>query len=189
MNDRLEKLFERLDDSRERLLVTIESLPDQALLLQNAVGEWRVADVIANLTAWEAEVVTGLMRLKQGKRPGKWLAALDDPQGYDAKRYEENKGRDLDRIFADFQRVRVQLEGWLERFSEEELGERKRFKWFKGASLEEMVAKSTFERELRFVPALERFARRWGDGSLFQGVLAVDLDASPATEGNYEEAD
>ena len=71
-----EQLLDALDNSRESLLVAIEPLPDEALHEKQAVGEWSVADVLINITAWEAELVTGLMRIQQNKRPERLLEAM-----------------------------------------------------------------------------------------------------------------
>ena len=66
------------------------------------MGGWSMADILAHLTAWESELVTALMRIDQGKKPSKLLEAYSDIDGYNARRYAENKERELDRIFADF---------------------------------------------------------------------------------------
>jgi hypothetical protein len=154
-------ILERLDQTRERLLVTIAPLPDEALQEPGAVGRWSVADLLAILTAWEAELITGLMRLDQGKKPGKLLAALAQPEAYSTQRFVENQGRDLDRIFDDFQRVRLQLEEWLPAFSERDLTEPNRYRGLQGKSLAQLVEETTYGHEARYIPALETFAREW----------------------------
>jgi hypothetical protein len=151
----------RLERGRERFLVAIETLPDAALLEPNSVGRFSIADLLANLTSWEAELVTGLMRLDQGKKPTKLLAALKQPKAYDKMRYSENKGRDLDSIFDDFQQVRAQLETWIEDFSDRDLTNPKQYKWFKGKSLEQVIAETSYEKETEYIPNLEAFARQW----------------------------
>ena len=65
----LEFLLDALDTARERLLVAIEPLEDEALLEKNVAGDWSIADILTNLTAWESELVTGLSKLDQNKRP------------------------------------------------------------------------------------------------------------------------
>lgn len=157
----LDALLDELDSSRERLLVAIEPLPDEALLAPNAVGTWSIADVLANITAWEAETVTGMLKLDQGKRPDALLQALRDPRQYDALRYVENKERDLDQIFDDFQHVRLQLEEWLESFAARDLSDPQRFKALNGRSLADIVALTTYKHELRLVPKVELFAAIW----------------------------
>ena len=55
----LEDLLDRLDAARERTLVALEALPDEALTQPGVVGRWAIADLLSILTAWDAEVVTG----------------------------------------------------------------------------------------------------------------------------------
>lgn len=157
----VEDLLEQLDQTRMQLLVAIDPLPDVALLEAGANGRFSIADLLALLTAWEAELVTALMRVDQGKKPDKLLAALANPKSYNVKRVQENKGRDLDRIFDDLQRVRIQLEGWILNFSERSLSNSKRYKWLKGVSLAQMIADASFGNEADYLPEVEHFARAW----------------------------
>lgn len=156
-----EQLYEALDASRERLLVAIDELPDEALLQPGVVGEWSVRDLLVHLTLWEAELVTGLMKAKQGKRPEQLLAAEADRQAFNTSRHQENLGRDLDIIFKDLQGVRYQLEQWLEEFSYQELNSQQRYKWLNGKPLWQLIAETSFAHENAHLPALEQFAARW----------------------------
>lgn len=157
----LDQLLDELDGSRERLLMAIETLPDEALTTPGAFGDWSVADILVNLTVWEAEVVTGIMRLDQGKRPEQLLSALRQPDSYDAQRFEENRGRDLDRVFADWQQVRVQLEEWIETMPLRAIIGPNRYKALGGQSLWQLVRKTLIAREKRFLPHVQLFARQW----------------------------
>jgi len=159
MGQLIEKLLDELDQSRVRLLVAIELLADEDLLAPQALGKWSVADLLVNLTVWESELVTGLMRIDQGKKPGRLLAALADPEAYSQKRFEENRGRDLDRIFDDLQQVRLQLEEWLEMLSEKQLASKTRYAYFQGRALADIVAQTTYQRERRYLPLVEAYAQ------------------------------
>jgi hypothetical protein len=158
MSSLIENLLDALDSSRERLLVALDELPDEALLAPNTVkpvsGEgnigWSVADLLVQQTAWESELVTGLMHISQGKKPTRLLAALENSEEYGRLRYEENKGRELDRIFDDLPQVRMQVEEWLEEFSENQL-----------SSLADLIAQLTYEHELRYLPQVEALAQKW----------------------------
>jgi len=185
-----EQLLDALDNSRERLLVAIEPLPDEALQEKQAVGEWSVNDVLINITAWEAELVTGLMRIRQNKRPDKLLEALNNPTVFDRQRFIENQDRDLDQVFLDLQQVRVQVEEWILEFTERELDSPRRYHWLKGKALKEIIATTTFEREKKILPQLQLFAQQWV-------ILAMDIanDVIPLTtinsnsqENNHEDA-
>jgi hypothetical protein len=161
MASMVETLLDALDSSRERLLVALESLPDEALLAPNTVGSWSVADLLVQQTAWESELVTSLMHISQGKKPVRLLAALENGEEYGRLRHEENKGRNLDRIFDDLPQVRVQVEEWLEEFSEKQLGKKDQFPWLPNRSLAQLIAQLTYEHELRYLPQVEALAQKW----------------------------
>jgi hypothetical protein len=179
----VETLLDALDSSRERLLVALDSLPDEALLAPNTVGSWSVADLLVQQTAWESELVTGLMHISQGKKPVRLLTALENAEEYGRLRYEENKGRDLDRIFDDLPQVRVQVEEWLEEFSEKQLGKKGHFPWLKNRSLAELIAQLTYEHELHTLPQVEALAQKWqapADDMMFS--LAPKQNSQKPTE-------
>jgi uncharacterized damage-inducible protein DinB len=158
---KISEIQEQLDINRERLLVAIEPLPDEALQEPRAMGDWSIADILAHLTAWESELVTGLMRIKQGKKPTKMIEAFEDVDGYNARRYEENKGRDIDRIFDDLQGVRVQLEQWLEEFKDRDMSDPQRYGWSQGITLAHIVKENSYGHEAEHLPHIEGFAGRW----------------------------
>ena len=161
MASTIEQLLDKLDSSRERLLVALDELPDEALLEPNTIGQWSVADLLVQQTAWESELVTGLMHISQGKKPARLLAALDNMDEYGRLRYEENKGRDLDRIFDDLPQVRMQVEEWLEEFSEKQLSKKGHFPWLKNRSLADLITQLTIDHELRYLPLVQLLARQW----------------------------
>ncbi len=157
----LEELLDQLDATRERTLVALETLPDEALLAPGVIGRWSIADLLSILTAWDAEVVTGLLRLKGGRPPEKLLAAVANPDLYNAGRYEDAQGRDLDTIFNDFQGARLHLEEWLSELPERALNDPRHFQTLGGRPLGRLIAQATYEHEKRYLPFLTIFAERW----------------------------
>jgi hypothetical protein len=156
-----EEILDALDNSRERLLTILEPLPDEALEYPGTIGPWSVKDLLAHLAAWESELITGLMRLQQGKKPVALLAAMAQHDDYNAERYEENKERSLDRVFADFQESRVKLEGWIEEFSDRALNNPTQFKALNGQPLWQLIKVNSFGHEAEHIPAVGAFAGRW----------------------------
>lgn len=156
-----DEIQDRLDLSREQLLLTLEPLADDAFTQSGANGEWSVADILAHLVAWESELVTCLMNLDQGKKPARMLAAISDVDGYNARRYEENKDRNLDQILDDLRGVRIQLEEWLTHFSNRDLTDGNRYKWTEGTALWQIVEANSFGHEYEHLPDLESFVERW----------------------------
>jgi hypothetical protein len=106
-------------------------------------------------------MVTGLMRIKQGKTPAKMIEAFANVDGYNAERYAENKGRDLERIFDDLQGVRVQLEQWLGEFNERELNNPDKYKWSQGLTLAHIIQENSFGHDAEHLPQIEAFTARW----------------------------
>ena len=160
-NMKASEILDELDKNRERLLLAIEELPDEALLEPGVMDEWSIADILAHLAAWESEMVTGLMQINQGKRPSKMIAAFTNVDAYNAERYTENKERDLERIFDDLQGVRVQLEQWLEEFSERDLNEADRYKWSEGITLAHIIKENSYGHDAEHLTQIEAFAARW----------------------------
>lgn len=156
-----EEILDELDRVREQLLMAIEPLPDEALLQPGVLNDWTIGDVLAHLVAWESEMVTALLRIDQGKTPARLVDAFADVDGYNAQRYQENKGRDLDRIFEDLIGVRVQLEDWLAEFSDRDLNDPKRYSWSKGLPLWHIIAENSFRHEAEHLPDVQAFAQRW----------------------------
>ena len=153
-------LFE-LDAVREQLLVTIEALPDEALIQPGVISDWSVADVLVNLTAWESEMVTAVMQIQQSKRPARLLTALADAEAYNQARFAENRDRTLDQIFDDLMKVRLALEERLEAFDDRELTDAQRYKWLNGRTLADLIKQTTITNERRYLPALTAFAQQW----------------------------
>lgn len=157
----LEDLLDNLDAARERTLMALETLPDEALIAPGVIGRWSIADLLTILTAWDAEVVTGLLRLQAGKPPEKLLAALANPDLYNAGRYQDAQGRDLEVVFNDFQGARMHLEEWLGELSERALTDPRHYKALGGQPLGRLIARATYEHEARYLPFLTTFADRW----------------------------
>lgn len=158
-----DEILEQLENSRIQLLELLEPIPDDSLVEPGTIGEWSITDVLAHLTAWESELVTLLMHLDQGKNPEKWLNAIKDIEAYNVQRYRENKGRDLDRIFDDFHGVRIQLEEWLEEFSDRQLNDPDKYEWARGTPLWHTIEESSFGHEAEHIMDIKAYVtkRQW----------------------------
>lgn len=175
------EIQEQLDEVRVRLLETLASLPEEALLEPNAIGNWSVADVLAHFVNWEAELVTALNQIDQGKKPARLLTALADRDAYNAERYADIAGRDLDRIFDDLQGVRAQLEEWLEEFSRKDLETPGRYPGLGQRPLWKLIAVASFEHEAAHIFGMEKFAEKW----LEQNPAAADVSVDEGKENGH----
>jgi hypothetical protein len=156
-----DEILEQLDNNRIQLLELLELIPEDSLVEPGTIGEWSIADVLTHLTAWESELVTFLMKIDQGKKPEKWLNAVQDIEAYNAQSYRENKGRDLDRIFDDFHGVRIQLEQWLEEFSNQQLNDPEKYEWSQGQPLWSIIEECSFGHEAEHIEDIQTFVTGW----------------------------
>ncbi len=159
----VEKLLNQLDDTREQLLIAIEPLPDVVLIKKGVVEQYSIVDVLLNLTAWEAELVTGLMKIERGKKPSRLLSAFQDRKTFNQQRYAETQNRDLDLVFNDLIKVRVELEEWLELFSEKQLTNKKQYAWLQGTSLMDFIVQITIKNEQEYIPVVQKYCKAWAE--------------------------
>jgi hypothetical protein len=158
-----DEIYEQLEASRERLLLTLELIPLDRLAQPGVMGKWSVTDVLTHFVVWESELVTCMMNLDQGKKPARMLAAIADVDGYNARRYEENKDREFDRVLDDLRQVRIQLEEWLPHFSDRDLNDVDRYKWSDEVALWQIIEANSFGHEGEHLPDLEAYASQWQD--------------------------
>jgi uncharacterized protein (TIGR03083 family) len=150
-------LLSSLATSRQQLLAAIDGLSDEELTQPGAMDDWSVKDLLSHLTAWEAELVKLLAQLRTSKRPAYFdLGNVDD---LNAKWHKETKKRPLDRVLADFEGVRKQTLRRLESYSNEELTDPKKYKWFDGRPLWRWVAAETFEHEAEHAEQIKQWRK------------------------------
>jgi len=152
-------LFEALQRSRERLLRAIEGLEPDLLTQPGAVGIWSVKDVLAHLAMWEAETVTLLYQMRQGIKPSTLHFKSFDTDRQNALWHEKSKDRPWERVWADFQGVRVQTLRRLEAFTEPELSAPTRFPWLR-KGLADFVYEWVVQHEEEHAADLEAWRRR-----------------------------
>jgi hypothetical protein len=133
-------LLSSLSSSRDSFNATFEGLSDDLLSESGANADWSVKDVLAHIAAWESELVTLLVReVKRGQKPK--LIGISDAkvEELNQKWYEENRGRPLDRVLADYQGVRKQLIRQINDWNEKDLTDTKKYKWLNGKSLADYI--------------------------------------------------
>lgn len=141
-------LLVRLEDSHERVLEAIEGLSTEEMLEPGVMDNWSVKDILAHLTRWEAELIKLLWQARQGMQP----TSLHFNQSHsvdevNARWYEEDQARSLERILEDFHGVRNQTIRRLEFFTEKDLNDTQRYPWLGGQPLWEWVANDSFEHD------------------------------------------
>ncbi len=117
-----QELLGALSEARSRLEAALAGLDEARLVAPGAGGDdWSIKDILSHLTAWEAEIVTGLARIRRGQTPGKTDYSAAEIAAQNAAWHAENKDRPLDRVLADFHGVRKQLLRQLEAYPDKDL--------------------------------------------------------------------
>jgi len=151
------EILEKIRTARARLEAAIAGLDEEAMARPGVVGEWSVKDVLAHVTVWEAELVTALWYTTLGRRPR--LADIRNVDSWNARRYEENKDRPLDRIVADFHGVYEQLLQRVEKLTDEELNEPRRYEWLGDSPLAEWIAANSYDHEEEHAAQIEAYRK------------------------------
>lgn len=151
------ELLTALDDARTRLDTALSGLDETQLQMPGAIGDWTVKDVLTHLTAWEAELVTGLARLRRGQSPGKTNYTQAEILAQNAKWHAENKDRPLDRVLADWRGARRQLVRQIEALSEADLNAPRA--WLKEHTIVDWVVSWIIEHEIEHAGHLAEWAQ------------------------------
>ncbi len=154
------EILERLRTERARLEAAIAGLSEETMRQPGAVGHWSVKDVLAHITAWEAELVTALWYNTIGRRPR--LADIRNVDAWNERRYKENKDRPLERILNDFHGVHEQLLQRVEALSDEELDDPRLYEWTGGKTLAEVIAENSYAHEAEHAEQIEAYRRQLG---------------------------
>jgi len=105
------RLMHELDVERHQLLRNIEACRIREIE-RPLVGEWSLKDVVGHVASWEAEVVTAVREVREGKRPA--LLEFDQSHIDRWNRDHVERKRDL-----NFWNVLEQLRGGRARLVEE----------------------------------------------------------------------
>ncbi len=151
------ELLEKLRSGRERLEATIAGLDEADMARPGVVGDWSVKDVLAHIAAWEAELVTALWYITLGRRPR--LADIRNVDSWNARRYQENKDRPLDRVLADYHGIYTQLLQRVDKLSDDELNDPGRYDWTQGRPLADVIAENSYAHEEEHAAQIEAYRK------------------------------
>lgn len=151
-----EEILEQIREARGALLAAIEDLPPDTLLRSHVVGYWSIKDVLAHLTAWEAELITALSQLDNPTHiPG--IVEIEDGEGWNEEQYHISARRPLELVLEDFHGVHKHLLKAVEALDERTLTDARLFTWMEGEPLSYLIAESATWHEEEHAEQI----RRW----------------------------
>jgi uncharacterized protein (TIGR03083 family) len=157
---KIAELLKALEDARAGLEAVLAGLDETQLLAADTCGTWSIKDVLAHLTACEAELVTGLSRIRRGQNPGKILYTDAEIQAQNEKWQAENRDRPLDRVLADFRGVRRQLVRQLESLGDQDLNAPR--PWFQKRTIADWVQDEIVAHDRDHAVDLAEWRKRQG---------------------------
>jgi uncharacterized damage-inducible protein DinB len=141
-------LLDDVRQARAELLAAIEGLSADEMVQPGAAGIWSVKDILAHLTAWEAELVTALSgRLSRRYQDAPTLVKIDDIDEWNAEQYHENARRPLDVIWQDFHGVHKHVLRAIEDLDEAILDDPARLEWMEGEPLSYLILEAVIWHE------------------------------------------
>ncbi len=128
----------------------------EARMMQPAVGEWTVKDIIAH-TAWYEREMVEVLRARALVGSDLWGAPLEERN---AAIFEENRHRPLAEVLAEARQVFAQLLEELQSLSDEDLSDPRRFREMPAEWMPwQVIASNCFEHYPQHIPEL----RAWLD--------------------------
>ena len=149
-----QEMLKRIQKEREAFEAVLEGLTPEQMTAPGVMGEWSVKDILGHMAMWESRLVTILYSNERGVSP-KMLQGQAEVDRVNAESYAEQRERALDRVLADFHAVHAQLLKRLDKLTDRDLSDPKRFKWMEGEPLEKLVAGDTFEHYAEHRPMIE----------------------------------
>jgi hypothetical protein len=150
-------ILEELTNSHRKMLEAIDGLSEEAMLQPGVCGYWSVKDVLNHLSHWEAELVTLLWQVAQGKRPSSTSHSNEEIERLNQRWQQEGFERSLEMVIADFRGVRKQTIRRVEALTEDDLMQSDRFPWLRGKSLADKIAVYSFEHDMEHMDSINKW--------------------------------
>jgi hypothetical protein len=146
-----------VDTSRKHWDTALEGIDQATMLDASAADGWTIKDIVAHVVWHEQEMARLLQTrsLESGSRL--WELPLDERNG---RIYAENRNRPLDEVLSEARQVYPPLRALLDRVTDEDLKEPKRFKGMPGDWLPwRIIAENTYEHYDDHLRSLQRWAQ------------------------------
>jgi hypothetical protein len=141
------EFLRELEAGHAELLAAIEGLSEAELTEPGVTGTWSVRDILAHITAWEADLHRSLSRLRAGQRPRPPDISDAEVDALNAEWHAQMAERRLDKVLEDWKGVRKQTLRRVGEVGEAELSERGYYPGLGGETLADYIKAETFEHD------------------------------------------
>lgn len=139
-----DELLEKLRSAHASLQAAIDGLTEAQMNRPGMIGGWSIKDLIAHLTYWERRAAFLLESAVSGYREeaDTWkIGSVDDQNN---RSFQNNKGRPVADVLADWRSILNTLAALIERLPEEQLAGDNRPGWLGGDSLSIRIEDETY---------------------------------------------
>ena len=152
------ELIQRIETDWARLQASLDGLDEEQLHTPGVVGEWSVKDILAHIAACQTLLIATMFKAERGVVPeATGNDAAVDKQN--AQWYREMKDRAFDQVWEDLDSSFHQILARLEKWSEKDLFDAKRFKWMKGKPFERYIAGNSYEHYVEHAEQIEAWRK------------------------------
>jgi hypothetical protein len=135
-----DELLADLADGHEDLLQAVAGLSEEAAAQDGVMAGWSAKDLLAHVTAWEAELLKAMAQARAGKRPAYADVTAADETALNEKWRKEFKKKPLAKVLDDLGEVHKQMLRQAGKLDEAELNDPARFAWTGGQTLAAVIA-------------------------------------------------
>jgi len=122
------RLLERLEDAWVAFKASYDGLSEAQLLEPGVTGAWSVRDIIAHVTTWDAEALTHLPSILEGKRPPRYSMTYGGIDAFNALMTKRKESLSLSEVLRQLDDTHRRLVGVIERAPADQLVRETRFR-------------------------------------------------------------
>ena len=153
-------VVQELKIARADFLDSLDGLTPDQMLIPGVAGYWSIKDIIAHLTAWQSELVTGLNHIQNKRVPN--IVKIEDMQSWNEEQYHINVRRPFSDVFQDFEGVHRMLVKMVGDFNSKILFDNRRFSWMEGEPLYYLIEDAAIYHEKEHAEDIRRWREENG---------------------------
>jgi hypothetical protein len=142
-----DELLQKIRDSRQALLETLEKVPPDRRTEPFPDGGWSVKDTLVHLNYWEGQLVTMLFQLRSGAPPTTLQFSGKNVDEINTAWFQQGKTRSWEMAWHDFNGIFNQILRRVGAFSDSELNRPSFHPRLKDRPLWDWIAGDSFEHE------------------------------------------
>jgi len=152
-----DELLNALETGHNNMLELVAQCQPEQIAQPGVTGEWSIKDILAHISAWEAELVKLLWQVRQSQEPSSIHFSGGNVDEINQRWQASLYSRPLGLVLSDFNAVRKQTVRRVKDFSDEELTTPGYFPGLKAVPLWEWIANDSFDHESEHAESIQEW--------------------------------